>query len=110
MLMAILRRNVSEKRAFELIALGAEIRADDAREMGLVNQVFNGSTFDAEVESYVRAFEKVSRSAVALAKGLIYRMDGMSFDQALQAGVDTNVIARMTEDCQNGIATFLRRE
>src|ERR1051325_1243755 len=34
MVMAILRRNVSEKRAFELITRGAEINADEAKEFG----------------------------------------------------------------------------
>src|SRR5213079_3208648 len=33
--MAILRRNVSEKRAFELLTLGAEIGAEEALELGL---------------------------------------------------------------------------
>src|SRR6185503_2110550 len=35
MVMAILRRNVSEKRAFELITRGEEISAQQAKEMGL---------------------------------------------------------------------------
>ncbi|HEV7377680.1 MAG TPA: enoyl-CoA hydratase-related protein [Pyrinomonadaceae bacterium] len=109
MVMAILRRNVSEKRAFELITLGAEIGADEAERIGLVNQVFDDATFEAEVETYVAGFEKVSRSAVMLSKRLLYHMDGMTFDTALQAGVDVNTIARMTEDCQKGIARFLKK-
>jgi hypothetical protein len=36
-------------------------------------------------------------------------MDGMTFDAALQAGADVNAIARMTEDCQKGIARFLKK-
>ena len=109
MVMAILRRNVSEKRAFELITRGGEIGADDALRFGLVNQVFDDETFENDVESYVAGFEKVSRSAVMLTKRLLYHMDGMSFDAALQSGVDTNTIARMTEDCQRGIARFLKK-
>ena len=53
MVMAILRRNVSEKRAFELITRGEEISAQQAKEVGLVNQVFSDETFAAEVEAYV---------------------------------------------------------
>lgn len=109
MVMAILRRNASEKRAFELITLGAEISADEAERIGLVNQVFDDATFETEVENYVAGFEKVSRSAVMLSKRLLYHMDGMTFDTALQAGVDVNTIARMTEDCQKGIARFLKK-
>jgi methylglutaconyl-CoA hydratase len=109
MVMAILRRNVSEKRAFELITLGAEIGADEAERIGLVNKVFDDATFEAEVESYMAGFEKMSRSAVMLSKRLLYHMDGMTFDTALQAGADVNTIARMTEDCRKGIARFLKK-
>ncbi len=39
MVMAILRRNVSEKKAFELLTRGAVIGADEAKQLGLVNQI-----------------------------------------------------------------------
>ena len=109
MVMAIIRRNVSEKRAFELISRGAMIDAEEAERIGLVNQVFDDDKFEAEVEAYVTGFETVSRSAVMLSKRLLYNMDGMTFDTALQSGVDVNTIARMTEDCQKGIAQFLKK-
>ncbi|MBD0372666.1 MAG: enoyl-CoA hydratase/isomerase family protein [Pyrinomonadaceae bacterium] len=109
MVMAILRRNVSEKRAFELITRGAEITAEEAERLGLINQVFDEADFETSVATYVAAFEKMSRSAVALSKHLLYHIDGMTFDAALQAGADFNAIARMTEDCQQGIARFLKK-
>src|SRR5918993_4686135 len=82
LVMAILRRNVSEKRAFELITRGAEISADQAREFGLVNQVFADESFAEDVMRYVSEFEKMSRSATSLTKTLLYQMDGMSFPEA----------------------------
>jgi methylglutaconyl-CoA hydratase len=109
MVTAILRRNVSEKRAFELVTRGTEISAEEARHLGLVNQILSEENFAAEVTAYVRGFEMVSKSAVALTKTLLYQTDGMTFGDALEAGVDINVIARMTEDCQKGIAKFLKR-
>lgn len=109
MVMAILRRNVSEKRAFELITRGAQISADEAERFGLINHVYDDDAFESEVEAYLHGFEKVSRSAVMLSKRLLYHMDGMTFDAALQSGVETNAIARMTEDCQQGIARFLKK-
>src|SRR5919197_5900219 len=57
MVMAILRRNVSEKRAFELISRGAMIDAEEAERIGLINQVFDDDKFEAEVEAYVTGFE-----------------------------------------------------
>jgi len=110
MVMAILRRNVSEKRAFELITRGEEISAQQAKEMGLVNQVFSDQTFAADVDAYVKRFEELSQTAIALTKGLLYQIDGLAFPEALETGADLNVIARMSEDCQKGIAKFLQKD
>ena len=110
MVAAILRRNVSEKRAFELLTRGLEIDARTAQEFGLVNQVFGDENFDADARIYARQFENLSHSAVGLTKTLLYQIDGLAFGEALGCGLDVNVIARMTEDCRKGIATFLRRE
>jgi methylglutaconyl-CoA hydratase len=109
MVLAILRRNVSEKRAFELITRGDEIDAARAKDIGLVNQVFNDESFEDDVAEYLKRFTEVSRSAVALTKSLLYQVDGLAFLEALETGADVNVIARMTEDCQRGIAQFLKK-
>jgi len=109
MVMAILRRNVSEKVAFELVTLGAEISAEEGERIGMVNKVFADENFAAEVENYVRRFEKVSRSAVSLSKSLLYQIDGLGFLDALQTGGDANVAARMTDDCKEGVARFLKK-
>jgi methylglutaconyl-CoA hydratase len=110
MVMAILRRNVSEKRAFELITRGAEISADQAKLFGLVNHVFPEANFAEDVNQYVSEFEKMSRSAIGLTKTLLYQMDGMAFPEALETGADVNVIARLTDDCQQNIAKFLQKD
>lgn len=109
MVVAILRRNVSEKHAFELITRGGEISANEAEEIALVNRVFSDDSFDADVMAYLKGFEKVSKSAVAITKSLLYQIDGMAFAEALETGVDANVIARMTEDCRQGIARFVTK-
>jgi len=49
-----------------------------------VNQVFADQNFELEVTNYVRGFEKMSKSAVALTKSLLYQIDGMSFAEALE--------------------------
>ncbi len=109
MVLAILRRNVPEKLAFELLTRGEEINATRALELGLVNQVFEDESFDEDVASYVKRFEDLSKSAIALTKTLLYQIDGLSFVEALEAGADVNVIARLTEDCQRGVAKFLKK-
>ncbi|MGI8468570.1 MAG: enoyl-CoA hydratase/isomerase family protein [Pyrinomonadaceae bacterium] len=110
MVMAILRRNVSEKRAFELVTRGFEFDTTTAEIFGLINQIFDDETFAESVENYVSGYKTVSRSAVILSKKLLYQMDGLNFESALRAGVDVNTIARQTEDCQTGIAKFLNKK
>lgn len=107
MVMAILRRSVSEKAAFELVASGEIIPAIRAMELGLIHHVYPDSTFTCDVDAYVTRIAAKSSSALMLSKRLLYQMDAMSFDAALEAGVQTNAIARMTEDCRRGVERFL---
>ncbi len=107
MVMAILRRNLSEKRSFELATQGFEFSSDEAEKFGLINRVFDDGNFESEVENYLAVYRKVSRSAVVLSKKLLYQMDGMNFQTALETGAEINTIARLTSDCQQGIARFL---
>ena len=109
MVMAILRRSTSEKRAFELLTLGFDIDAEQAEGYGLVNRVLDDEAFEDEVVALVEQFGRVSSSAVRLSKKLFYESDAMTFNDALACGVDTNVIARMTEDCRKGIERFLKK-
>ena len=110
MVMAILRRSVSEKIAFELITTGRALGAHEANHLGLVNHVFESANFDREVENFPAQFQKLSRSALSLCKSLFYSSEAMAFEDALAAGVDVNATARMTEECQKGIARFLAKE
>jgi methylglutaconyl-CoA hydratase len=110
MVMTILRRNVSEKKAFELIALGGEISAGEAASFGLINRAVDASSFDSEVNGLAAKLAGLSPSAITLSKQLLYKIDSLSFVEALESGVDVNVTARMSEDCKKGVARFLTGE
>ena len=109
MVMAILRRSVSEKRAFEMITGGEIITARQALEFGLINRVYPDDEFDVEVSSYAKAMASRSASAVTLSKTLLYYMDGLTFEAAIESGVHLNAIARMTDDCKRGVEKFLKK-
>ncbi|MGH9827122.1 MAG: enoyl-CoA hydratase/isomerase family protein [Blastocatellia bacterium] len=109
MVMAILRRSVSEKRAIEMITGGEIFTSRQGFDFGLVNRVFPDEAFDAEVKTYCEKLAAKSASAVTLSKNLLYHMDGMTFEGAIEAGVHMNAIARMTEDCKKGIEQFLKK-
>lgn len=105
--MAILRRNISEKQAFEMVTRGAEFSAEDAHRIGLVNQLYSEDEFAEQVRGYAATYEKISGSAVQLSKRLLYQMDSADLDSSLEMGAKINAEARMTEDCQAGIRRFL---
>lgn len=107
--MAILRRAVSEKRAFELIASGEAISAQTALDYGMINRVFAAETFEHEVEAFVMNLASKSTSALTMSKELFYRTDAMQFEAAIEAGVEVNALARTTEDFKRGIEKFFKK-
>lgn len=105
----LLRRTLGEKRAFELLASGENISARDAHALGLVNRVFSDAEFEQGAEAYAADFATKSASALGLLKNLLYQTDGLSIEKAIEAAVQTNAIARMTEDAQRGFEKFVKK-
>jgi len=107
MVMALLRRQVAEKRAFELLALGGVISAREALSIGLVNAVFAYSSFEDEANAFVDRLARKPPTAVSMTKSLLYHGDGLSFEAAIEAGIYANALARTTDECQEGVERFL---
>jgi len=107
MVMTMLRRAVGEKRAFDLVATGRIIDANTAEAYGLVHHVFPASEFEARSQEFAEALAARSPSALALSKRLLYQTERHSFEAAIRAGAEINVLARMTEDYREGVREFL---
>jgi methylglutaconyl-CoA hydratase len=106
---AILRRNLGEKKSFELLTQGFEYSSEEANALGLINAIFEDEAFEAAAIEYASRYSKVSGSAVAMTKRLLYDIDALPIDDAISKGVETNARARMTDDCKKGIAKFLEK-
>ena len=109
MVAAILRRNLGEKKSFELLTQGFEFTAAEALQLGLINRVVPDDDLTAAVMDLASVYTKVSGSAVAMTKRLIYDIDADTYQTAIEKGVAVNATARMTDDCQKGIAKFLEK-
>ncbi len=107
MVIAMLRRAVGEKRAFELVTTGEIVDARTAERYGLVQHVFPSDQFEQRSREYVEELAGRSGSAVALCKRLIYQTEGHAFEAAIRAGAEINALARMTEDYRRGVSGFL---
>ncbi|MBL8175860.1 MAG: enoyl-CoA hydratase/isomerase family protein [Bryobacterales bacterium] len=110
MVTAILRRNLGEKQAFDLLTTGRILRAEEALAIGLINAVYPDSEFDDHVRQYTEALAARPPGAVQLTKRLLYHLDGMGFDAAIDSGAQMNAIARTSAECRQGIDRFLNKE
>jgi methylglutaconyl-CoA hydratase len=110
MVMALLRRSVGEKRAFDLVARGDTITAADALQLGIVTRVVADAELESEAAAYVATIAKRPPSALRLTKRLFYGMDGLSFEEAIARGAEVNALARYTDECRDGVRRFLDRQ
>lgn len=109
MVMSMLRRSVGEKRAFELVATGRQIEADEALAMGLVSRVLSDATFDTETTELLSRLATRSPTAFALTKQLFTELDQQTFDDGILLGARVNALSRAGPDFRRAIAEFLDR-
>lgn len=109
MVMAMLVRQVGEKRALELTVTGRLLSAIEAMSFGLVTQVMSTPDFGPRTSDIVRTLSGVSLTAYALTKQLCYAQDGLPFDDAIALGARINAMSRATPDFRTAISAFLKK-
>src|SRR5437764_1553478 len=72
MVMTLLRRSVGEKHAFDLVSTGRILKADEARELGLVSRVFAAREFERLPQSVMNKLADALSSAMAATKPVFY--------------------------------------
>ena len=107
--MSMLRRSVGEKHAFDLVASGRMIGADEAERIGLASRVLPAAAFTSEVERYVLGVAASPTASLGATKRLFYRLDLLSFRDGIAEGVQANVDARQTDDFRTGINRFFKK-
>lgn len=108
MVTALLRRKVTESRAFELATVGQRISAAEGHRIGLVNRVFPAPTFEDGVADLARDLAGRPPSAVSMTKRVLYEQADLTVAQGVERGAEVNVEARQTEACRNGVRAFLK--
>ena len=101
---------VGIKKAVELAALGATIRADEALRIGLVNAVYPADTFDAQVDEYLDGVRKLSIPVVRLAKRATVRSTRAQVLSDLEEAERIYLDELMKlSDAHEGIAAFMEK-
>jgi methylglutaconyl-CoA hydratase len=109
MVMAMLARAVGEKVAFDLVATGRMLTAEEARQAGLVARVYPGASFENDAAAMLGELAGASGSALAFIKQQLYEIDGRSFEDAIALGAKVNAVARSTPDFKAAVAKFLEK-
>jgi len=109
MVAAIVRRSMSERRAFATLTLGEEMSAQALSDAGIVHALPDEADFETTLAAVTDRYAALSASAVQMTKRLLYDIDTLTFDSSIEHGAQVNATARMTEDCQKGIAKFLEK-
>jgi enoyl-CoA hydratase/carnithine racemase len=104
-----LARNISRKRALEMLLTGEPIDAATALDWGLVNRVVPADRLDAEVQTLARSILEKSRTVIAAGKKIFYEQLSDNLEQAYRVATAAMVDGVNSEDGQEGIAAFVEK-
>jgi enoyl-CoA hydratase/carnithine racemase len=102
-------RNVSRKRAFEMLFTGEFIDAETARAWGLVNRVASPAELDGEVERLVRTICEKPRAVVAAGKALFYKQLEEKLADAYGSASSAITCNMLGADAAEGVSAFIER-
>ena len=107
--MVALSRNITRKKAFEMLTTGDFISAEQAKTLGLVNRVVEIENFDLETEKLAEQIASKLGVAVKIGKEAFYKQLEMPISEAYEYTgrvMAENMMFRQTE---KGIDAFLNK-
>jgi enoyl-CoA hydratase/carnithine racemase len=102
-------RNVSRKRAFEMLFTGDFIDAATALDWGLVNRVVPASELDPEVARLVGGITAKPRAVIAAGKALFYAQLEASLAQAYAQASRSITCNMLGDDAAEGVSAFMEK-
>jgi enoyl-CoA hydratase/carnithine racemase len=104
-----LSRNVSRKRAFEMLFTGDFVDAPTALDWGLVNRVVAAEDLDAEVARLAGRLQEKPRAVVSAGKALFYRQIEQPAAQAYAAASEAITRNLLGPDAEEGVRAFMEK-
>ena len=102
-------RNLSRKKAMELLLTGEFMDAHTAMEQGLLNRVVPAEELDAAVDNLVDAIVSKSAVAVATGKQMFYKQVEMGMEEAYLYASQVMACNMMADDVGEGIDAFMQK-
>jgi len=106
----ILPRKIGMARAIELSMLGEKISAEKALSWGLINFVYSHNNLMQETMKTATEIANGPTVAYKLMRKLYWESLGNDFESQLNAESKAQTIAGKTEDCFNGVMSFLQKK
>ena len=107
--MVALSRNLTRKKAFEMLTTGSFIAAAEAERLGLVNRVVPGDGLDAATRDLAATIAGKLGAAVRIGKRAFYDQIDLSLAQAYDLTGAVMVANMLERDTAEGIAAFLEK-
>jgi len=102
-------RNLGRKKALELLLTGKLISAEEALNIGLVNQVVPRDKLEEETMKLAEEIAAKSPLAVQLGKMSFYKMADLEYEKALEVTNNHFVLLCTTEDSKEGVDAFFNK-
>lgn len=107
--MVALSRNITRKKAFEMLTTGTFIHAAEAETLGLINHAVPDDRLAAETRAMAETLAEKLGSAVKIGKQAFYEQAQMPIDQAYAYTGDVMVQNMLHRDTAEGIAAFIEK-
>ncbi|MGC2764692.1 MAG: enoyl-CoA hydratase-related protein [Candidatus Acidiferrum sp.] len=104
-----LTRQVGEKRARDLLLTGRLVEAEEAKDLGLVNEIVPAEKLMARAQELAETILAASPSSITRAKHLLVSAAAASVDHDLERAVLESARVRCTPDFKEGLAAFLEK-
>ena len=106
-----LSRLVGKSKAIELMVLGKTFSFDEAQQLGLINEIFEGGNFMERVLEYARQFCPPNKAAKAV--GRIKRAVQTGWEIPIEAGLalerENQQLLFESDDAREGLAAYIEK-
>lgn len=104
-----LHRLLGTARAFELMASGRRLSAEEAKEWGLVSEVVEADRLAERAAETAATWASMPTRGVAMTKRLFDHAERAVLEETLALEADLQAQATQTEDFAEGVAAFLEK-
>ncbi len=104
-----LLRQVGEKHARDLLLSARLVRAEEALQMGLVNEVSEDGAVLERALARATAMARNASGSLAMTKELLTSVPGMGLEDGMRYAVELNALARTTDELKEGVRAFLEK-